>query len=134
MRVGAHAALVARRKFRELPSKATAFVKQLGGTVAFHPVFENAYVVWILVHLPHRHLVRAPETLGSAAVYFLGAGPAFRAAQDDHRPPRAFGHAVTKLFLDASDFADDGLQRRRHKLVHLFRLVTLDEIRVVPIA
>ena len=89
----------------------------------------------VLVHLAHRHLVRAPVALGALAVDLLRAGPALGRAQHDHRPARAFRETIlTRVGLDALDFADDRVQRGGHQLVHLLRLVALDEIRRVAIA
>ena len=89
----------------------------------------------VLVHRPHRHLVRAPVVLGAPAVDLLRAGPALGRAQHDHRPARAFRETVaSRVRLDALDLADDRVQGGGHELVHRLRVVSLDEIRCVPVA
>ena len=89
----------------------------------------------IVVHLAHRHLVRAPVALGALAVDLLRAGPALGRAQHDHRPARPLRHAVTgRLGLDRRDLGEDGVERRGHQLVHRLRIVALDEIRRVAVA
>src|SRR4029077_4202928 len=108
MGVGAHAALAPGREFGELWPEAALLVEEIGRSVASHPVVEDANVLGVLVHFPHRHLMGAPGILGAPAIYFFGARPAFRAAEDDHRPARTLSGAIPGLFLDAPDFADDG--------------------------
>ena len=55
--------------------------KQFRGPVALHPLFEDAHMRRVLVHLAHRHLVRAPVALGAPAVDLLRAGPALWACE-----------------------------------------------------
>ena len=83
----------------------------------------------LLVHLAHRHLVRAPVTLGLLAVDLLRAGPALRRAQHDHRPARPLADAVARRasVWIALNLVDDRVERRRHQLVHRLRVVALDE-------
>ena len=89
----------------------------------------------VLVHLSHRHLMRAPVALGAPAVDLFRTGPALWCAKHDHRPERAFGETIlARVGFDALDFTHDRVERRGHELVHLFRIITLDEIRRVPIA
>ena len=89
----------------------------------------------VLVHLAHRHLVRAPVTLGTLAVDLLRAGPPLGRAEHDHRPAGAPGEAVAaRVGLDAPDLADDGVERAGHEPVHRGRVVPLDEVGRVAVA
>src|SRR6266478_7686647 len=89
----------------------------------------------VLVHLSHRHLMRAPVALGAPAVDLLRTGPTLWCAKHDHRPERAFGETIlARIGLDAPDIADDSVERSRHQLVHGLRLIPLDEVRGVAIA
>ena len=135
VRVGAHAPLAAGRQLGQLGTQPAVVVEQLFRPVALHPVFEDAHVLGLVVHLAHRHLMRAPVILGLLAVDFLRAGPALGRAQHDHRPARALAGAVpARVGLDALDLVDDGVKRGRHELVHLFGVVAFDEIRRVAVA
>ncbi len=135
VRVGAHAAGASRGKVGQLGPEAAAVVEQLRGSVALHPLFEDAHMGRVLVHLAHRHLVRAPVVLGALAIDFFRARPALGCAKHDHRPARAFRETILDAHpLDALNFADDLVQGGGHQLVHLFRLIPLDEIRRVAIA
>ena len=96
VRVGAHAAAASRGELGQLGSEPAAVVEELLGPVALHPLFEDAHVRRVLVHLAHRHLVRAPVVLGALAVDLLRAGPALGCAQHDHRPARALREAVSR--------------------------------------
>src|SRR5205085_3500872 len=79
------------------------------------------------------HRTGAAETFDLLAVHFLGAGPALRAAQHDHRPARAFDAlaAVAGVLLDRPDADERDVERVRHGLVHQFGIVALDEQRLV---
>ncbi len=103
VRVGAHAARAARRQVGQLGSEPAVVIEKLPGLVALHPLLEEAHVGRVLVHLPHRHLVRAPVVLGALAVDLLRAGPALGRAQHDHGPAGTPGEAVaTRIGLDAA--------------------------------
>src|SRR5204863_10222624 len=111
-----------------------AAVEELRGLVALHPVFEDVYMRRVLVHLTHRHLVRAPVALGPPAVDFFWAGPAFGSAQYNHRPERPLRETVhTRIGLDTLDFASDGVECGGHQFVHSFRLISLDKVGRVAI-
>ena len=62
--------------------------------VAAQPFLQLLQMRGFLVHVRHRHLMGAPEAFDLVAVDLLRAGPALRAAQDDHRPARARDRAV----------------------------------------
>ena len=134
MRVGAHAPLAARRQLGQLRPQPAVVVEQFLRPVALHPVFEDAHVLGVVVHLAHRHLVRAPVTLGAPAVDFLRAGPPLGVRSTIIGQRGRSLRPVPRVRLDALDLADDGVQRRRHQLVHRFGVVALDEIRGVAVA
>ena len=134
MRIGAHAPRAGRRKRGQFRREAAVLVEELVRLVALHPALEDAHVLGLL-HVAHRHLVGAPVALDPLAVDLLRAGPAFRGAEHDHRPGRPMRDPVTaRILLDLADFAEDGLERRRHQFVHRRGLVPLDDIRFVPVA
>ena len=66
VRVGAHAALPSGAQLGQLGPEPAGVVEQLLGPVALHPLFEDADVARVVVHLAHRHLVRAPVVLAFA--------------------------------------------------------------------
>ena len=99
------------------------------------------------------HLVRAPRALDALAVDAIGAGPALGRLQHDHRPARAIEalragrplaragraqrarHAMlARVALDLPDAGERGLERRRHSQMHLARIVSADEMRLVAVA
>ena len=80
-------------------------------------------------------LVGAEVALDGLAVHFLGAGPALGGAEDDHGPGGAAVVAgLAGVGLDAADLADGPVQGAGHGLVHLLRLVALDEAHVPAVA
>src|SRR5271163_399946 len=92
-----------RSQIGQLWLELTAVVEQLLRPVTLHPLFEDANVLG-LVHVAHRHLMRAPVVLALLAVDLRGTGPALRRAEDDHRPGRplddALGTGVSPDLLD----------------------------------
>src|SRR5262249_60814380 len=65
----------------------------------------------------------------------LRAGPALGCAKNDHRPAWARLDTVfPRIRLNAMNFVDDRVQRGGHELMHLLRLIPLDEVRRVAIA
>ena len=83
----------------------------------------------------HRHLVRTPVSLFPLAVDLLGTGPAFGRAHDDHRPGGALGKTVApRVRLDAADVVNDRLERLRHQLMHLRRIIALDKMGRIAVA
>ena len=89
VRIGAHAAGALRRELGQFGPEAAVAVEQFRGLVALHPIFEDPHMSGVLVHLAHRHLMRAPVALGAPAVDLFRAGPALGRAHHDHRPARA---------------------------------------------
>ncbi|MGY4434738.1 hypothetical protein ACVWWO_007215 [Bradyrhizobium sp. F1.13.1] len=120
VRIGAHAAIAFGRERLELGNQSAVGVEQIFRLVAAHPVFENLQMRRILAAVRDRHLMRPPKTFDLLAVDFLGAGPALRAAQHDHRPARAFDAlaAVAGVLLDRPDAGERDIQRVRHGLMH----------------
>src|SRR5215831_12421269 len=79
--------------------------------------------------------MRAPEAFGLLAVDFFWPRPSFWRTQNDHGPKRSLGLALAiGAALDALDLFNDDVQRRRHELVHFFRLIALHKIRDVTVA
>ena len=89
VRVGTHAPGALRGEFGQFGPEAAVAVEQFRGLVALHPLFEDAHMSGVLVHLSHRHLMRAPVALGAPAVDLFRAGPSLWGAKHDHRPERA---------------------------------------------
>ena len=93
LRIGAHAAIALRGQFGQFGPQPSGGVEQFLRPIAFHPVFEDFQVLG-LVHVAHRHLVRAERAFGLQAVDDFRAGPALRRAEDDHRPAGTLGESV----------------------------------------
>src|ERR1700737_4532318 len=94
MRIGTHTAGALRGEFGQFGPEAAVAVEELLGLIALHPLFEDAHMCRVLVHLPHWHLVRAPVTLGASAIDFLRARPALGRAKHDHWPVGALGKTI----------------------------------------
>ena len=75
MRIGAHPAGALRGELGQFGPQAALAVEQFLGLVALHPLFEDLHMVRVLVHVAHRHLMRAPVAFGALAVDLLRAGP-----------------------------------------------------------
>ena len=92
-------------------------------------------MVGVFVHFPHRHLVRAPIIFGALAIDLFGAGPALKRAQHYHRPARSLRGTIPPSFgFDALNLTDDGIEGIRHQVMHLLRLMPLDEVWRVAVA
>ena len=135
VRVGAHPPLARRRQFANVPPQRAVESEQFLRPVAAHPLFEELDVLGLL-HVAERHLMRTPVAFGLQPVDGLGAGPAFGAAQHDHRPARSGddGAAAAGRALDRGDLVEDHVEGRRHQLVHRGGIVALDEMRLVAVA
>ena len=130
VRIRAHAARALGRQFGEFGDEGAVVVEQLLGPVALHPVFEDLEVLRLGGQLRERDLMGAESAFDLHAVDYLGPGPAFGRVEHDHGPQRALGESVlARVFLDGADFFDDGIERRRHGLMHRLRFVAFDEIR-----
>ena len=95
MRVGAHATGASRGKVGQLGAELADVIEQLCRSVALHPLFEETHMGLILVHLAHRHLMRAPVVLGALAIDLFRTGPALGCAEHDHRPAGAFLETIS---------------------------------------
>src|SRR6476659_2722824 len=79
--------------------------------------------------------MRAPCAFHGLAVDDLRPRPAFRGAEDDHGPFRqARLLALAGITLNTANFLDDVIERDRHELMHLVRLVPFEEIGFPSIA
>src|SRR5262245_52503738 len=77
----------------------------------------------------------APVALALLAVDLLRTGPSLRRTEDDHRPRGSRHDALrARIELDPLDLGHDVVERRGQLLVHLLRIVALDEARRVPVA
>jgi transposase InsO family protein len=85
--VGSHAAPARWRQRCEFLPEFAIFIEQILRAIAPHPLFELLEVLGIL-EVSNRHLMGAPRTLDSLAVYELGARPALWGLEHDHRPAR----------------------------------------------
>src|SRR5262245_41756650 len=129
MQIGAHSLLASWWQIGEFWNQFSLVVKQFLRLVALHPGFKDLHVTW-LGHIRHWHLVRPPIAFRLLTIDLLRAGPAFRAAEHDHRPARARGKTSRRcLCLDGYDLLDGGIHGLSHLLVHLCGIVTLDKIR-----
>ena len=89
VRARAHPLVALRRQRGQLGHEPALVVEQLLRPVAPHPLLEQPQVLRVLADIGDRHLVRAPGALDRQPVDHLGAGPALRRAQHDHRPLRS---------------------------------------------
>src|SRR5262249_9462606 len=86
--------------------------------------------LWVLLHVGHRNLVRAPIALEPMATDLDRSSPALGGAQHDHRPARSTRKLTCPcLFLELSYVADRLLHGGSHCLVHAVRIRAFNEIR-----
>ncbi len=89
----------------------------------------------IISHLRQRHLMRAPRALDRDAVDFFRSGPPLRCAQHDHWPARTRLITVSaRAALHGADPVERFVDRRRELLMHVWRLVALDQERFPAIS
>ncbi len=135
MRVGAHAPTARRRQGPELGHEPAAWIEQLLGPVAAHPVLEELQVRRIVAHVGEGHLVRAPGRFHFVTLDFLRPGPPLGRAQHDHGPAGTERIVrVARVLLIGADFAERLFQRGGHRLVHHRRVAAFYEIRLVSVA
>ena len=124
VRIRAHAPRPFGRQLGQLGNERAVAIEQLLGTIALHPVFEHLQVVRLGGKIRERNLMGAESAFHLHAVHHFRAGPAFGRFEDDHGPQRALGESVlARVFLNRLDLFDDGIERRRHGLVHRLGLV-----------
>ncbi len=100
MRVGAHPARAVGDRAQDLLDRPPVRAEQLLRPVRAHPLLQHGQVRRVLADLGQRHLVRPPGALHRLAVHLLGAGPALRRAQDDHRRPLGVARLVRGHLLE----------------------------------
>jgi len=82
-----------------------------------------------------RNLVRAERPFDLQPVDNLRPSPAFRAAQNNHRPLRAPRIRIFLGFaLNALDLGNHFVQRRRHQLVHQWRIIAFHKMRLIAVS
>ena len=131
-RVGAHSPRACGGECLQLGQQAPAFVEQIGGVIAAHPVGELRELRRIVQRIGQGDLVRTPEAFDLQAVECLGSGPPLRAAQHDEGPA---GHGITAagsgILADRSDAVERPVQRMRHARVHRLVLLARDDQRII---
>src|SRR3954468_24117428 len=128
MRVRAHAARPLGVRGQDLLARAPVVVEELLWPVGAHPRLERLHVPGVARETGARDLVGAPGALGRLAVDLLGARPALRRAQDDHRPARALAEvAAARAALDLGDLVQRAVELGRNELVDGVRVVAGDE-------
>ena len=134
MRVVTHPAFALRRQIRQLADQLARAVEELLDAVAAEPVLEDPDVVRMGGEVGHGYLVRAEGAFDLISVHGLRPGPALGRAQDDHRPRWASRFMTCpRVFLDACDLVQRPVERRRHLLVDLRRIVPAHDHRLVAV-
>src|SRR5438477_5160123 len=128
----AHATLSFGGKLGQFRAQFSSFVEQLFGPVTLHPALED-FDVLPLIHVAHRHLMRAKRPFHYFAINDSGAGPAFGRTQHDHGPLRTpLETRGSRALLDRLNFSEDLVQSGGKQLVHLRWVFAFDEVRRVP--
>src|SRR5215472_382888 len=130
MGVCTHAACAGRCEFLEFGNEFSILVKQFLGFLLVHPLFENAQLFRVFLDISQRDLVGTPKSFKKVTTYLSRSTPSFRGTQYNHRPARPLGSAPGSAFLLMSaNFCDAVLHGGCHRLVHTFRIGSLDEVR-----
>jgi hypothetical protein len=88
-------------------------------------------VRWIVVRVGQRNLVRPECPFNLLTIDDLGAGPALRRGQDDHRPAWPGGvAAAARQLLNFENTPGDQIERVGHQRVHHGGVVAFDEERL----
>src|SRR5438034_7244283 len=120
-----------RRQLGQFGLESALGIEQLLRSVALHPFFEDLDMLG-LVHVAHRHLMRAPVVLALFPIDFGRAGPALWRAEDDHRPGRPLGSAVgSSIGPNLLDFCQSQVEDPGQLLVDGLRITSLDKVRLV---
>src|SRR3989442_15277800 len=86
------------------------------------------------IQIGYRHLMRAPRVLDGLAIHKFRSGPALRSTHDDHGPDGKARRSLAAGFaLNGADFLDNRVERRRHELMHRFRLVPFHEVGFISV-
>ena len=134
VRVRAHASIAPGRQRRQLRAQRTALVEQLLRPVGTHPCLEQGQMGRVAADVRDRHLVRPERAFHLLAVDFLGACPALRGPQDDHRPARPDDLPGRRLRLDRDGLVHDPIERRSELDVDGGGVVARDDVGRVPVS
>src|SRR5579883_342803 len=114
--------------------KPSISIEELLGPVAAQPRFEPCELRSIAVSSGKGHLACPERPLCRLTVQHLWTRPAARGTQHQHGPrqrptksPRARGR------LDVADPQNDLIETARHERMHLRRIVSFDEMRVMSV-
>src|ERR1041384_4679823 len=113
MWVGSHASLAFGRELCDLTEELSTIVKKFFRLVAPQPFFQQPQVLGIFSGLRQWNLVRTKRSIDWLAIDELRSGPAFRRAQHNHRPLRAFNLSIR---LNRVDLIEDGVESCGHQL------------------
>ena len=128
LRDGAHPPVALGRRRQHVVARRAVVAEQLVRPVRAHPRLELGERLRVLAQVAERDLVGSRRALARAR-------PALRGAQHDHRPARPLAVAVLAgAPLDLRDLVERLVERGGHALVHVLRVVALDEDRPVPVA
>ena len=136
VRIVAHAALALGCELAQLRSQPALAREQLLGSIAAHPLFQQAQVPALLRELRQRHLMRAPTVFDGDAVDFARTRPSLRRVQHERGPSRALVKAVAACgTLDLANARDDAVERARHReMRRLVARLVVDVKRLVAVA
>jgi len=131
VRVGAHPPRSGGGERGQVGQQPAVGVEQLLGFVAAHPAVQLLDMPGVLAVDQQRDLVGVEGALDRQPVDHFRAGPAFRGAQHDHRPPRPGAvPARAGVGLEGADGLDRLVEGAGHEFVHRLGLVAFDEVRV----
>src|SRR5256885_69585 len=79
--------------------------------------------------------MRAPRSFDLLSVHCLWPGPALWGSQHDHRPlGQIRSIALAGIALNAANLLHNVVERRGHQLMHLLRLMSLQEVSLPPVS
>ena len=134
--IGTHPSVALRAQLGQFGQEPAALVEELFRLVAPHPALELLEMLGrSRGRHGERHLMGPERALDRQAIDEFRSGPALERSEDDHRPARASGVALDAgVVLDLPDLLDHPIEGRGHRLMHLLRLVPLDEVRRPAVA
>src|SRR5579859_1349009 len=113
MRVGAHPPRSGGRQGFEFGNQRTVRIEELRWSITAHPLLDNPQMLWIGLHVQHRHLVGSPGACHLVAVDLSWSSPALGCAEDDHRPAGPLRlRGLPGHLLDGSNLLHAPLDRR----------------------
>lgn len=132
MRIGAHAVVARGCEGGDVGKKRAGAGEELVRAITPHPFLEDLHVLRVVGKTGQRYLVRTERPLDRYAIHLLGAGPALRRDEDDHRPPRPRSSAIlTRVLATAPRVDDDVIEHRRHLLVQNRRIASFAQKRAL---